>query len=245
MARFFLPRTNLRDSRATLTGPELEHMRRVLRMGVGDRVVVFDEEGWEHEGVIDVLKDDCGELRIIRSHRPENESPLHMTLALALTKGEKMDFVVEKATELGVAAIAPFVSMHTVPRLDAKKAAQRGLRWRKIALSAAKQCGRTRIPEVFELSDFRSVLAGAPDALRLLFWEQEPRRGLADLKRDHSDVSAAVLVIGPEGGFSEQEAALALEHGFTPVRLGRRILRAETAALAALSAVQILWGDFR
>lgn len=220
-------------------------MRRVLRLRAGDRVVVFDDAGWEHEGVLDDLKEDHGELAIIRSYRPENESPLQVTLALALTKGDKMDSVIEKATELGVAAIAPFTSLRTVPRLDARKSAQRVQRWRNIALSAAKQCGRARIPEIFELSDFRDVVAGASAPLRLFFWEQEPRQGLADLKRDNEDVGAVVVMIGPEGGFSAQEAASALEHGFRPVRLGRRILRAETAAVAALSAVQLLWGDFQ
>jgi 16S rRNA (uracil1498-N3)-methyltransferase len=245
MARFFLPRTDIQENRATITGPEFNHLR-VLRLGLGDRVILFDDAGWEHEAIIRTLSESRGAVEIIRSYQIDNESSLKITLALGVTKGEKMDWVIEKATELGVHTIAPFVSSYTVPKLNERKAAQRSVRWHNIALSAAKQCGRVRIPEILALTEFRDfVQAASCKALRLLFFEKESEQGLTELEHTQTSVDEVVLMIGPEGGFSSQEAALALEHGFKPVRFGPRILRAETAAVAALSAVQLLWGDLR
>ena len=246
MARFFLPRIDIQDDRATITGSELNHLRRVLRLRRKDRVILFDDAGWEHEGIIRSLDEDRGDIEITRSYQIDNESPVRITLALGLTKGEKMDFVVEKATELGVHTVVPFVSSYTVPKLNEKKVAQRSARWHKIALGAAKQCGRVRVPEISPLTEFRDfVEADSRDALRLLFWEREPQHGLSELKDSRIGVGEIVVMIGPEGGFSAPEAALALEHGFRPVRFGPRVLRAETAAVAALSVVQLLWGDLR
>jgi 16S rRNA (uracil1498-N3)-methyltransferase len=209
-----------------------------------DRVVLFDDAGCEHEGIIRDLSEDRAEIEILRSYRVDNESPLQTILALGLTKGEKMDWVVEKATELGVHTILPFFSSYTVPKLNERKMAQRSERWQKIAVSAAKQCGRARIPKILALTEFRDLLKTVSrDALRLLFWEKECEQQLSELKETRTIISEVVVTIGPEGGFSAQEAALALDQGFQAVRLGRRILRAETAAVAALAAVQLLWGD--
>jgi 16S rRNA (uracil1498-N3)-methyltransferase len=244
MARFFLPMQQIQDRRATLIGAELNHLRRVLRLRTEDRVVLFDDAGCEHEGIIRDLSEDRAEIEILRSYRVDNDSPLQTILALGLTKGEKMDWVVEKATELGVHTILPFFSSYTVPKLNERKMAQRSERWQKIAVSAAKQCGRARIPKILALTEFRDLLKTVSrDALRLLFWEKECEQQLSELKETRTIISEVVVTIGPEGGFSAQEAALALDQGFQAVRLGRRILRAETAAVAALAAVQLLWGD--
>jgi 16S rRNA (uracil1498-N3)-methyltransferase len=244
MARFFLPMQQIQDGRAMLIGAELNHLRRVLRLRTEDRVVLFDDAGCEHEGIIRDLSEDRAEIEILRSYRVDNESPLQTILALGLTKGEKMDWVVEKATELGVHTILPFFSSYTVPKLNERKMAQRSERWQKIAVSAAKQCGRARIPKILALTEFRDLLKTVSrDALRLLFWEKECEQQLSELKETRTIISEVVVTIGPEGGFSAQEAALALDQGFQAVRLGRRILRAETAAVAALAAVQLLWGD--
>jgi 16S rRNA (uracil1498-N3)-methyltransferase len=244
MRRFFLPQKNIHNNRATISGEELEHLRRVLRLKPGDSLILFDDEGWEHEAVICVLDRGHAEVEITRSDRVERESPLELTLALGLTKGEKMDFVVEKATELGVRAIAPFFSNYTVLKLDDDKIVRRTERWRKIALSAAKQCGRTRIPDILPLSGFRQVIQQPwPNALKLLFWEKESRGTLRQIYETHGDVRSIIIVVGAEGGFSVEEADEAITNGFETVRLGQRILRAETAAVAALAIVQSWWGD--
>jgi len=244
VARFFVPKQNIRDSRATLGGAELEHMRKVLRFGVGDRVVLFDDEGCEHEGTIASISAGAAEIAIATSSRPERESPLAVTLAQALGKGDKLDLVVEKATELGVAAIVPFVCRRTVPKLERDAAARRGERWRRIALGAAKQSGRTRVPEIHELVDFSTVVQrSSPFDLKILFWENEQGRGLKQLHAGNPPIASLLLVVGPEGGFTAEEAALATENGFHAVGLGRRILRTETAAVAAVALAQFLWGD--
>lgn len=244
MARFFLKRENIAAGRATIAGPELEHMRRVLRLTVGDAVTLFDDAGFEHEAVIGSLNSERGELEISRSYQAGRESPLALTLALALTKGEKMDIVIEKATELGVQRIQPFTSSFTVPRLDGKKIFSRTERWQKIALSAAKQCGRTQVPEILPLCDFDQMIAGAgADQLRLLFWEKETARTLRQVHEANGSANSILVAVGAEGGLSDGEAQLAVARGFHTVQLGKRILRAETAAVAVLALTQFLWGD--
>jgi 16S rRNA (uracil1498-N3)-methyltransferase len=246
MARFFLPRKNIQDNRGIIDGQELTHLQRVLRLVLGDRIIVFDDMGWEHEAVIQSLTAERGEIEIRRSYEAGRESPLHITLALGLTKGEKMDLVVEKATELGVQSIIPFASAHAVPKFDQTKIAKRTERWRKIALSAAKQCGRSQVPEVVTLCDFMTLVSQpvAP-ALKLLFWEKEDQQSLQRVNERDPGANALLLVVGPEGGFSTAEANLARTRGFETIHLGRRILRAETAAVTVVSLAQFLWGDLR
>ena len=244
MARFFLPRSKIEGRRGSIVGAELDHLRRVLRLRPGDHVVAFDDSGWEHEAVIRALNDAQGEVEILRSYRAERESPLAVTLAVAVTKGDKMDYVVEKATELGVKNIAPFVSRYTVPKLDDRKAVQRAERWQKIALSAAKQCGRTSLPEVFPLCDYSDLIAERGAAgLKLFFWEKEATQTLKQVHMRVPQTESVFLVIGPEGGFTVEEVKIARAGSYITVHLGPRVLRAETAALTALSLVQYLWGD--
>ena len=244
MARFFLPRENIRDQRGTIVGAELAHLRKVLRLRPGDHLTVFDDTGWEHDAVIRSFAPDRGDIDILRSYQPERESPLQITLALGLTKGEKPDFIIEKATELGVQSIVPFCSSYTVPKLDDRKIGARTERWQRIALSAAKQCGRTLVPSIAALCEFRELIdQPRAEALKLLFWERESQLTLKQVYETERNARAILLVIGPEGGFSVAEADQARRGGFKSVHLGRRILRSETAALAALSLVQFLWGD--
>ena len=244
MARFFLSRKKIQGRRGTIDGQELEHLRRVLKFAPGDHITLFDGMGWEHEAVIRSFSVGQAEIDIIQSYQVERESPLEITLALGLTKGEKMDLVVEKATELGVQTIAPFVSTYTVPKLDDRKAEQRVQRWQKIALSAAKQCGRTRIPEIHTFCNFVELARQSfSDSVKLLFWEKETQRTLKDVHATDLQARSLVLAIGPEGGFSEEEAKMAFAHGFSSIRLGPRVLRAETAAVTAISLAQFLWGD--
>jgi len=246
MARFFVPRKNLRDKHGLIDGQELAHLKKVLRLVPGDRITVFDDSGWEHEAMIVEIAGDRGEIEIIRSYEAGRESPLQVTLAVGVTKGEKMDLVVEKATELGVQTIVAFTSAFSVPKWDARKIAARTARWQKIALSAAKQCGRTRVPDILPLCDFRALVeGGSADVLKLLFWENERHQSLRQAHEKFSRAGSVLVVIGPEGGFDGQEAEFAQLHDFQCVCLGKRILRAETAAVTALSLVQFLWGDLQ
>jgi len=244
MARFFLPRKQIVGALGKIDGPELDHLRKVLRLKPGDRITVFDGTGWEHEAVILSVAGAQGEIEILRSYQAQRESPLHLTLAVGLTKGEKIDFVVEKATELGVQTIIPFASSYAVPKLDERKIAARCERWRKIALSATKQCGRMAVPDIVPLMTFADLLARAqPEAAKLLCWEKATEQSLRQAHEKLRDAKALLIAVGPEGGFSPMEAEMARQHGFERVHLGRRILRAETAAITALSLAQFLWGD--
>jgi 16S rRNA (uracil1498-N3)-methyltransferase len=246
MARFFVPKKNLRDTHGLINGQELVHLRKVLRLVPGDRVTIFDDSGWEHEAVIRSLNAEQGKLEIVRSYEAARESSLQVTLGIALTKGEKMDWIVEKATELGVKTIIPFSSSYSVPQLDEKKIIKRTERWQKIALSATKQSGRTRVPDISLLREYRKLVHEAsPQTLKLIFWEKEKHQSLYQIRDKYADVDAAMIVVGPEGGFTVEEAQLAQQHGFETVGIGRRILRAETAAMAAITLVQFLWGDLR
>lgn len=244
MPRFFLPSDNIHERRGIISGTELDHLSRVLRLRVGDAITVFDNEGWEHQAIIRSLTAERGEIEIQDSYRAERESPLKITLGLGLTKGEKMDLVIEKATELGVQMIIPFTSEFTVPKFDAKKIAQRTERWRKIALSATKQSGRTSVPAIEPLTAYSALLRqSARDPLRLLFWEKEPARTIEGVRAERAQVRAVTVVVGAEGGFSAAEVDEAKQQDFLTVGLGRRILRAETAALAVVALLQFVWGD--
>jgi len=244
MARFFLPRNNIRGQTGVIEGSELEHLRKVLRLKAGDRITAFDENGWEHEAVIRSVTVAQAAVEIVNSYRVERESPLQLTLAVALTKGEKLEFVIEKATELGVQAIVPFASAYAVPKPDDRRIAARAERWRKIALSATKQSGRTCVPKIWPLVGFDDLLVHpALPAVRFLCWERESEQSLQQAHERLREAQAVLVAVGPEGGFSASEAERARRHGFERVHLGRRILRAETAALTALTLVQFLWGD--
>ncbi len=244
MPRFYLAKGNIQDKRASIAGPELEHMKKVLRLKPGECVTLFDDEGWEHEAIIQSYGARDAQLEILTSFQPKRESPLDITLAQAIGKGEKMDWVVEKATELGVQAVLPFFSSYTVPRLTADKMQKRRSRWEKIAVSAAKQSGRTRIPKIMEVCGFDSMIQRDWSCeLKVLFCPEESVAGLNQLKAGREHLASVLLVIGPEGGFTSEEVEQASSHGFQTVQLGKRVLRTETAAVSVLSIVQFLWGD--
>ena len=244
LPRFLVSPDAVRDGGATVGGEELAHMRKVLRLKPGARVLLWDGAGTEHEAVIRAYEGGVAAMAVVRSYHPERESPLAVTLAQAVGKGDKMDWIVEKSTELGVACVAPFFSSHTVPRYDGDKGGRRRERWEKIAAAAARQSGRTRIPEIRDPDRFDVVLTRdwRCDA-RLLFWEGASGRRLVSLKEEFGSFRSVLVMVGPEGGFSEDEASRAAAEGFRTVGLGRRILRTETAAMAAVCAVQLLWGD--
>ena len=246
MARFFLPSANIQGDRGILSGQELTHLVKVLRLRAGDAVTLFDNTGWEHEAVIESLTSQQGELKILQSHPTGREPSLPITLAVGLTKGEKLDFVIEKSTELGVTTVIPFISDYAVPKLDREKIRKRTERWQKIAVSAAKQCGRSRVPEVRRLCSFEDLVREyRPETLKLIFWEDETEQSLGEVAEKYRETKNVLVVVGPEGGFSKKEMELANSQDFQSVHMGRRILRAETAALAALTLAQFLWGDLK
>jgi 16S rRNA (uracil1498-N3)-methyltransferase len=235
--RFFASPFSIFDSRIVLDAEESHHLARVLRLMPGATVFAFDGNGVEYECEVARVHKDAAELQVIARLSNEIESPLELTLGQALIKGDKFDWVVQKATELGVTRIVPLVTEHS----EFRKAEGRELRlqrWRRIALEATKQCSRRKLIELAEIATFAQFCA-AETGVKLIFSERGGSR-LADVPRANS----VTLAIGPEGGWSERELALAEAQGFLPMQLGNRILRTETAAVAAVTLAQYVFGDF-
>ena len=239
--RFHCPGPLAAGRSFALPAPAAHHAVRVLRLKAGDAVVLFDGRGGEYVGSITGPGPEV-RVRITRHDDVEREAPVAVTLAQALLPGEKMDWVVQKAVELGVAAIAPLETERAVVRLAGERAAKRVEHLRQVAVAACEQCGRNRVPEVAPLARLPDFLAGEAGsrALRLMPAPGAVRRmSELDLREDEM-----VVLIGPEGGLSENERQAAQAAGFVPMALGPRILRTETAGLATIAALLARRGDF-
>jgi 16S rRNA (uracil1498-N3)-methyltransferase len=224
-------------------GEEVRHIRKVLRLRAGDEITVFDGLGKEFEGTIVEEGRSSVVITIANTYSSKRDSPLEVTLAQSLLKGEKMDYLIQKATELGVQEIVPFLSSRSVPLLEKSKRVNRHHRWERIAVEASKQCGRGVVPKIESLHDYPEMLQKvSPNSLRLIFWEREGAK-LKEILERSKERKKVFFIIGPEGGFNEGEVEEARGAGFIPVTLGRRILRAETASLCFLSILQYERGD--
>ncbi|MGQ9509852.1 MAG: 16S rRNA (uracil(1498)-N(3))-methyltransferase [Thermodesulfobacteriota bacterium] len=243
MARFYIPHPIIKNGKLRIEGSEVRHIRRVLRLKAGDGVVIFDGEEKEYQGTIIKHEPRAVIVRIQKIIPVHKESPLEITAAQSILKGEKMDYFIQKAAELGVVRIIPFFSSRSVPLLDKSKRLSRYHRWQKIAIEASKQCGRGKVPEVLPLQDFSEMIRLATEnSIRLILWEKERRR-LKEIFKEQKKVKDIIFVVGPEGGFGEKEIEEAQKNGFITISLGERILRAETASLCLLSILQYEWGD--
>lgn len=218
------------------------HVARVLRMREGAPLVLFDGMGSEYQAEISRVEGDAVSARLMHQTPGTAESPLKVTLVQGVSRSERMDWTLQKATELGVTSIAPVLSARSVVRLDDKQAAKKQAHWQAIVIGACEQCGRTRVPSVAAPVPLRSYFANVKkEGLRLVLSPSAPGSlaGLASLP------NKVELLIGPEGGLDDEELNAARAAGFTPVRLGPRVLRTETAAVVALSVLQALWGDLQ
>jgi 16S rRNA (uracil1498-N3)-methyltransferase len=215
------------------------HLLRVLRLRAGAALTVFNGRGGEYAA--ELIGTSKSEARLaVHSHASvERESPLHLTLLQGIARGERMDVIVQKATELGVQRIVPLSCEFSVVRLDAVNRQRRVEHWRAVAIAACEQCGRNRLPEIESIVDFAEACAASGPELRLMLLPQAPE-SLAALA---PGLRRALMLVGPEGGLSGREQLLAQRSGFRPCRLGPRILRTETAPLAALAVLQALAGD--
>lgn len=226
--------------RHTIDGDAANHIARVLRLRQGDPLTLFDGGGGEYAARIEEFRKGAVIVSVDEQLPVARESPLPITLAQGVSRGERMDWVVQKATELGVTRITPVLTERSVVRLDAKQAERKRLHWQAIAVAACEQSGRDRVPGVdvpLILAEF--VGKADPRATRVLLSPTGSQR-VADLPRAEGGI---VVLIGPEGGLSEAEQRAALAAGFVAVRLGPRVLRTETAAVAALTLLQHRFGD--
>lgn len=245
MRRFYLPDGAAPGETARIRGDEAAHIRKVLRMAPGAPVQLVDGRGGVYDGRIESVSGDGVTVAILGRTDAATESPLAITVAQSYLKDKKMDGLIRPLTELGMARWLPFISERSVPAPDGKRLAGRTARWEKIAREAVKQCGRSRVPDIGEVTDLDGVLSATEAApLKLVFWEKvrEPL-DLFALRDRLTGISSAVVLIGPEGGFTDAEADRAAAAGFQSASLGPRILRAETAALSAATLVQFLFGD--
>lgn len=240
MPRFFVdgqPENGL----LTLHGENAHHAGRVLRLRPGEAVTLCDGQGTDYDCTIESVEKDAVACRVQDSHPAGTEPRQRLTLFMALPKGDKMDVIVQKAVELGVREIVPYLSKNCVSRPD--KTEKKVERWQKIAVEAAKQCGRGYLPTVGAVIPLeQAVVQAAQSKTALFFYENERQTGLRDA------LSAGVgetvsLLIGPEGGFTPEEAGQAVQAGLTSVSLGTRILRCETAPIAALAALLYAGGN--
>lgn len=252
--RFYAPPDDIKDSVVTLSTEETHHLMRVIRMTPGDAAFVFDGRGNEYECSFRGVKGNCAQLEIAAALSDVVESPIELTLAQALAKGDKFDFIVQKATELGVRRLAPLVTRYGDVRPDDQQLVKRVERWRRISLEALKQCGRRTLMEIAAPRVLRTFLTetkppaqqpsdrSQPDLAFLLFSE---RGGLAlhDALAEVSTAHQIIALVGPEGGWSDDEFDLLTERGCLPVTLGPRVLRTETAAVVAITLIQHGLGD--
>jgi len=240
LTRVYVDTALIPGSLVELPPDTASHLARVLRARSGDELILFNGDGREFNGAIESVRGSRVSASVGESRPVDRESPLAITLVQCVPRGDRMDFIVQKATELGVARIVPVLSQRSVVRLDKAQAESKAVHWRAVAVSACEQCGRNRLPEILPLTDLAHFLGvGGGDETRLLLCPGEGLR-LAELPRP----GAVTLLVGPEGGFADDEAEAAQAAGFRPLRLGPRVLRSETAGLAALAAMLALWGDF-
>lgn len=242
LRRFMIESRSIRNGYATFGNELFNHIVRVLRLGCGDELVLVDEQGREHVGVIDQTAKEWVVVKIVGTGTAAGDlGGVGLTLCQALPKGEKTDFILQKGTELGVHDFCLFGGRRSVPRIREDQVDAKLDRWRKIVTEAARQCERRQIPPVAWCPSVVEAAAAATQPLRLLLWEDERERNLKQVLERVERPSSLVVAIGPEGGFDPLEVRHFTENGFQTVSLGDRILRTETAALAIAAIVQYIW----
>lgn len=226
----------------TLPEPVAAHLVRVLRLQPGDVFTLFNGDGHDYAARIVAAGKREVRIRVEAVAAVDNESPLRITVLQGIARGERMDWIVQKATELGVAAIVPVSSERSEVRLDRERADKRTAHWRSVVVAACEQCGRARVPTVSAPTSLLAAVQALPAAAWRMLLDPEATRGL----RDVADPGGreVVLAIGPEGGWSPRDIEILHAAGFDGVRLGPRVLRTETAGIAAIAALQATSGDF-
>ena len=239
MSRFYIPKDRIKGPDVTIEGDEAHHVASVMRLGEGDSVVVFDGEGNEYKAAIKTVdaRRKSVTLNIVSASTFSSESPNRITLAQAIPKKGKMDLVVEKATELGVFRVIPMTTERTIVKPGAGASLKMAKRWKKITVEASKQCGRTVVPEVADITRFRTVAASAAEYdIALMACLAEGVVPLKDIIAGSLPEKILVL-IGPEGDFTPKEVEMARAYGFGLVSLGPRVLKSDTAGLFVLSVL--------
>lgn len=235
--RFHIDAELAQGAEIDLPEPAVQHIM-ARRLREGEALVLFNGRGGEHEATVSLLLRGRCTARVGAHRDTERESTLSIALALGVSAGDRMDYAVQKATELGVERIVALATERSVVRLSPERAERRLAHWRGIAASACEQCGRNRLPAIDSVSSFDEFVAHPPEGLKLAFFPDGGAR-LGEVERSRN----IVVLIGPEGGLSARERDASLASGFVGLRFGPRTLRTETAPVAVLAALQALWGD--
>lgn len=244
MPRFFVPAGQIKNDRIHITGNDVNHIARVLRMAPGDKLTVLDGRGNSYEARIEAIAKAEVVCSVVRQMQATGAPPVRITLVQGIPKGDKMDLIIQKSVELGVNRIIPLVCKRSVVKLDQDRSLRRQERWQRIALEAAKQCRRPDVPQVTGPRQLDQVLSGmSSEDLALLPWEEESDRSVKEVLQAGMSPGETYVFIGPEGGFTPDEAEQARAGGALTVTLGPRILRTETAGLAVLTMILYQWGD--
>lgn len=251
-ARFYYPCPMIPGQIITLPTNTGHHVTRVLRLKQGDKVILFNGEGGEFSGSIYHINKSGSTVIISNFHAIERESPLSISLVQAVCSNEKMDWIIQKSVELGVNCIQPVTSNRSVVRLSEERANKRLLHWQQVIIAACEQCGRNRIPKLHSLltlSDWFSQQFESKQnnienkSIYKFLLSLTANKRLSEIALPRIDTSL-LLLVGPEGGFTKEEEKAACVSGFASICLGQRTLRTESAALAAIAAMQTLWGDY-
>ena len=240
MPRFYVDFALSPDSVVELPDNVVRHLN-VLRVKNTEEIVLFNGNGKAYPALPEVLEKRRASVRILREEATDNESPLNITLVQAVSAAERMDFTLQKSVELGVAEIRPVISERCVVRLSGERAEKRVARWQEIVVSACEQSGRNIVPKVLPLTTYAQALQQLPQETTKLLMSLNRTQKLSDVQPQSGKV---VFMVGPEGGWTEKEEQQAFDAGFQSVTLGKRVLRTETASLAAIATMQTLWGDF-
>ena len=242
--RFFVEGEPLKPGERLVKGKGAHHLTRVLRLRVGEPVVLFDGRGKEYPAEILEARRQLVRFKVRAGKRVDRESPLSLMLGLGLSRPTIMDLIVQKVTELGVNEIVPIKTERAQPWSTSEKATSRIKRWERIAQEAARQSGRNLVPSIWPLTDFPQLLEETEAReLKLICWEEEERNDLKQAFELKGRIRQGCVLVGPEGGFSSREVEQAASAGFQSISLGRRILRTETAAIMVISLLQYELGD--
>jgi len=243
LRRFFISPEQLTDPNPSLWGDEARHLLKVLRLGVGEEVILFDNSGLEYRSRIRSVSRDKVVFDIEEKERINRESPLRISLGLPLIRSQPLEWILQKGTELGVSSFYPFYSAHSSRNFQKREQEIRMNRWQKIVQEAAKQCRRNMLPAVHPMISFIDLLEIGQEGLKIILHQEATERTMRALYAGPSFPGSVFLLVGPEGGFPPEEVNLAERKEFISLSLGPRILRSETAALALISLCQFLWGD--
>jgi 16S rRNA (uracil1498-N3)-methyltransferase len=242
--RFFVRPEDIREHELRLRGDEASHLARVLRLGPGAQVEVFNGHGCEYVARVERVETDAVVCRILRQTEVQPAQTVSITLGQGLPKADKFEWVIQKTTELGVSAIVPLMTERVIPQISQRHAATKVDRWEKLAREACKQSGRATVPRLWPPTPLEAFYGSCQSSeLKLVLWEGEGRRSLRTVLAVSEPVASVAIVVGPEGGLTAREVAHGEAYGFLAVGLGKRILRTETAGLVAVAVLQYRFGD--